>query len=1188
MRAVYLFELRFRLRQVSTYLFFLVLFLLTFLFVTTDAVKIGGGDGQVKVNAPIVLSQIVGIMGAFGAVIASALVGTAIYRDFEAQAHELFFTTRLSRASYFFGRYLGALTITLFVFSGLLFGVLFGTAMPWVDKASLGPFRLESYVNVFFTILLPNVLFLSALFFVFGTLTRSLLAIYLQGVLVFVGWAIALALLGSVENRMLASLFDPFGLASTGVVTRYWTLAEKNTQLLPLTGALLYNRLLWLAVAATLLMVGFRLFQFSARAMTIRKKPLPPTSSELPLPSSPRSGKQSEGRGPGGGMSGGMPSGFTALLRFYFRDIVRSVPFLVIAAAGMLLLITNAWMADKLLDNTIYPVTRVMVEQVSGSFMLFFLILITFYAGELAWRERTVKLDQIADALPVPTYRVALAKFMALLLVLALLTGGLIVAGVAVQAAKGYFHFELGLYVSYLFGTIYPTLVCLTALAFFVHTVVNQKFLGHTLVLVSFIATQALPSMGLDHKLYLFGDIPTVKLSDMNGFGPFVQPVFWFASYWLLASVLLVIVAIKLWVRGKDDRLALRWQVGQLPPAARAIAAACAAGFVAIGGWIFVNTNLRHTYRPEKEQTKLRVEFEQKYKARYEKIPQPRITDVELDVTLWPERGQWESKGVFTLKNKTDKPVTELVVQTDPDLTVKALTLGAPATPGITDKDRGFRTLTLAQPLAPGATTTLAFTLAYDKVGFSNGEPNTAIAANGAFVTMPCPQLGYQTEAELSDESERRRQKLAPKARMAPASDQEARKNTYIGPDADWVSFAATVRTAPDQTAIAPGYLEKEWSEDGRRCFRYKMDAPIRHFVTFVSARYAVKRDQWVGKDGKKVALEIFYHPGHEYNLERMMAGAKAALSYCSENFSPYQFRQLRILEFPAYQQFAQSFPNTVPYSEGIGFILKVGTEKDALDIPFYVTAHEVAHQWWAHQVLGGNVAGSELLSESLAEYSALQTLKKAYGKEALARFLKLDMDRYLRGRGSEREEENPLTTMQHQQYIHYPKGAIAFCALADRIGEGTLNAALAGFVKKTAFQEPPYTTALELMETLRAATPSTDQAYLSDLFEKITLYDLRLTDAKKEKVGGKWRVTVTYTAVKKYADGKGNETDAGPATGFGFGLWKKEQALPVKTVTSEPGRVVLETDSAEPDKVEVDPQHLYIDRTLDDNTKKL
>jgi ABC-type Na+ transport system ATPase subunit NatA len=33
-------------------------------------------------------------------------------------------------------------------------------------------------------------------------------------------------------------------------------------------------------------------------------------------------------------------------------------------------------------------------------------------------------------------------------------------------------------------------------------------------------------------------------------------------------------------------------------------------------------------------------------------------------------------------------------------------------------------------------------------------------------------------------------------------------------------------------------------------------------------------------------------------------------------NFGPYQFRQVRILEFPRYETFAMSLPNTIPYSE--------------------------------------------------------------------------------------------------------------------------------------------------------------------------------------------------------------------------------------------------------------------------------
>src|SRR5690606_24651208 len=149
----------------------------------------------------------------------------------------------------------------------------------------------------------------------------------------------------------------------------------------------------------------------------------------------------------------------------------------------------------------------------------------------------------------------------------------------------------------------------------------------------------------------------------------------------------------------------------------------------------------------------------------------------------------------------------------------------------------------------------------------------------------------------------------------------------------------------------------------GRRYFHYQMDAPILNYYSFLSARYEVRRDRW-----NDVAIEIFYHPGHEYNLDRMIESVKASLDYFTANFGPYQHSQVRILEFPRYQSYAQSFPNTIPYSEAIGFIARVEDEDD-IDYPFYVTAHEVAHQWWAHQVIGGNVQGSTVMSETLSQY---------------------------------------------------------------------------------------------------------------------------------------------------------------------------------------------------------------------------
>ena len=107
----------------------------------------------------------------------------------------------------------------------------------------------------------------------------------------------------------------------------------------------------------------------------------------------------------------------------------------------------------------------------------------------------------------------------------------------------------------------------------------------------------------------------------------------------------------------------------------------------------------------------------------------------------------------------------------------------------------------------------------------------------------------------------------------------------------DGATLFAEPTVVPDQIAIAPGELAREWSENGRHYFQYRTLKPVLNFFSVLSARYAVKRDKW-----NDVDLGIYYHPGHEYNLDKMMKGMKDALEYCTTNFSPYQNKTLRIV----------------------------------------------------------------------------------------------------------------------------------------------------------------------------------------------------------------------------------------------------------------------------------------------------
>ena len=205
----------------------------------------------------------------------------------------------------------------------------------------------------------------------------------------------------------------------------------------------------------------------------------------------------------------------------------------------------------------------------------------------------------------------------------------------------------------------------------------------------------------------------------------------------------------------------------------------------------------------------------------------------------------------------------------------------------------------------------------------------------------------------------------------------------------------------------------REWQQDGRRYFEYKLDHPSMNIYCFVSGRYEIAREEWHG-----IQLEVYYLKEQPWNVPRMMNSMKKSLDYYIKNFGPYEHKEARIIEFPRVANFAQSFPGTMPYSESIGFIANLN-HPDDIDTVFYVVAHEMAHQWWAHQVMGANMEGATLLSETLAQYSALMVMEKEFGRDMMRKFLCHEMDEYLRSRGQELLKERPLLTVEVQPGIH-------------------------------------------------------------------------------------------------------------------------------------------------------------------------
>jgi len=1192
------FEWRQQLKAPLFWIVALVFGALAFTLVSTDAVVIGGASGNVLRNAPTVIVRLMSALTVLSMFLVTLFVAGAALRDFDLRTAELFFSTPISRGAYLGGRFAAGYLASLAIMLACAFGIAVGGLMPWIDTVRLGPSSWHGYAWAFGVMVIPDMLFIASLLFLLATTTRSLLATYVGVIVYFVLQSVVGQLTKDVNNHFVAAMLDPFGARTMSLVTRYWSAYRSNHELPALEGVLLFNRLLWSAVSVVLLAAAFALFRPNREGLQLlrrKKRAGPPMLRPLSATASLTV--------PAVHLSDDTRAHWLQLRTLFAFDtlgVLRGAPFLIMLALGVANVMGAFLLSGQIYGTSTYPVTHQVLENIRGGYQWLLYIIITFYAGELVWRERSQRSAEVSDAFPLPDWIPLTAKLGALLIVIAtfLLVGALV--GIGWQLGHSYTHIEPGLYLGSLALDAIPFLL-LAVLALFLQVISNNKFLGYLLTIVWLVAQIGFGLLHWDQNLYNYGSAPDTPYSDMNGFGHFLKAALWFDFYWASCAVVLLVLAALFWVRGTGDAWRDRRREARMRlrvPAASALILALLA-FVGSGAWIYYNTNVLNHYQSSAEKLQQHADYEKRY-AKYKDFPQPRITAVKADVDIYPNERKLEIRGQYTLVNKHAAPISELHVNFADPFTVKSVDF-APHETVSEDKSLGYTIYRLKTPLAPGASMTFDFALEYAPRGFTNSPEGEFLAHNGTFFNNSVmPQFGYQTSDQITDRNDRRKYGLsADVPRMPKLGDEQARANTYLSNDADWISFDTTVSTSADQIAVAPGYLQKEWTANGRHYFHYSMhqdantknsaDQPMLPLFAYLSARYAVKHEQWKGVD-----ISVYYNPAHAWNVDRMIQGAKDALDYYDANYTPYQFHQLRILEFPNYSSFAQSFANTIPFSESIGFIADL-RDTSKIDYVYYVTAHEVAHQWWAHQVIGANMQGSTMLSESLAQYSALMVMKQKYGATQMRKFLKYELDAYLAGRGTEKVAEEPLAKVENQQYIHYRKGSLVFYALQDYVGEAVLNKMLKQFLIDKGFQLPPYTTSKEFMDALGRAVDPKWKPLLDDLFWNITLFDNRITDATANKLpDGQYQVTMKVHAGKVYVDGTGKETDAPPDTPIEIGVFAapahagldgKPLYLQKRMLPNGDSTITVTVDG-KPYNAGIDPYNELIDRVSTDNRR--
>ncbi|PHR92529.1 MAG: hypothetical protein COA69_06750 [Robiginitomaculum sp.] len=1199
------FEIKLHTRQVGFWITLVIMALLGFLVMSTDIISISGGGGErVKANGAITLALQTSVLSLLSIFFGAVFVVTGIMRDENHKALEMIHSTPVSTFNMTMSRMIGVYVATFLCISAAVVGLFAGQFAPWADTETFGPINPIYFLQPTFLYIAVNTLLISGFFTAVAAITRNRALVYVSAVGLFILYMISGLLVGQDAPDLLASMIDPFGSNALAITTQFWPAAEQNTTMSPIFGYIGLNRLVWGGIGLVLLLGAFTLFK---RGLVTRKTKVHieediRTTGRIQLMPAPVSLKIAN-----------TLSAFWLRFRYEYLTTVKSIPFVILTLLALALFGITIFVQMTVLPDPVLPTNLQMVRTVLGSTAIPLMIILVFFSGEIIWRDKTAGITEILDASPVRNWPLMAAKWLALIGVVLTIIGVGVVFGMICQMVIGDVPVDVGMHVKWAFMAFAPRIVLFCFLVLFIQNFMPNRVVGMiasaAMVIFFFFIVGQLP---FSHPLMRFGAVGVGGSSEMSGFGNLLR-FGWFLTYWASLCAVFAVLSIWLWRRGLQSSLLARMSgLGKrLNIASLACFVVFLGLFVGSGGYIYKAYNIDNTFYTTKQNEKRSVRQEELLLGAF-KAPLPKIRAVDVDVAFQPSKRTATVKGSFIIENTTGAPLVDLYVapasaheEDIKELSVRGATRVTEYDNLKEIEDFGYRIYRFDPPLEAGAKTEMTFETYFHERRLGDGS---LIRTNGTFVNnfavLPSIEVG---DPRMQNPDKRRKYGLPELEQRADRTDLEARQNNFITKSADYVDFKSKICTEIGQIPITPGKLMREYEEGGQACREYQAINPVLNFFAFISADYTVKRDVWSNPDGKDVDLAIYYHKTHDYNVDLMLAAMKNALGTYTKTFGPYQYHQVRIMEFP-FASFAQGFAGTIPFSENIGFARDPGDPEDneSVDLATYVTMHEIGHQWFAHQIVPADTKGFNVLSEGLTENASMVAYEEAYGWQKARRLLdQRAIQSYLTNRTIDRRAEPSLAEAGNQQYIVYNKASWVFWGLKQYMGNDNMQAAIRGFLEEYGTKGAPYPTTKELVAALRAHAPEDLQGLITDYWDRITFWDLKFGKDISVKPNTEGGFTVELTAIvdKKIASEEtGKETSVSEIDGEELSEWveigfykedpKKtlgDEWLSLERVRLTQAETKLSFDLAErPAYVLIDPKRLLIERNVKDNSRKL
>ncbi|HEY5837847.1 MAG TPA: ABC transporter permease [Pyrinomonadaceae bacterium] len=449
----------------------------------------------------------------------SVIMGDPVIRDFRLGVDPLIFSKPVSRAHYLLGKFFGNFFVLVCCQAVFPVTQLLLQAFP-IPKMIVLPVRVFPYFKHFFFFLVITHLFLAALYFAAGTVTRNSKIVYGLAVCFYpIIIAYGLFVLRPLPFRWRFML-DPLLLGASLPGNGFMHSAEfLNQYSVPYTADMISNRVVMIGLAAVCLLVLYFRFSIvertSKRAFSVFNLAMPTESIQFDRETaasarvftseqivSSLKGTQSvllpkvatANQGLGANLR---KLGAATTLELFLLRAEKSL--LVLIPLGVLISFLSLPFSTGASD--VSPSAGFAGSSARGT-LIFLLGVIVFYAGEAMHRDREVKVEPGLWSTPAPDSVFLLSKFLATIVLaigLLLLIG---LTAILTQWLRGQLPIDLGVYLLTYGLIVIPSLIFIAATSIVLNVLLREKYVTYVVIIAASAGLFYLYSQGFNNWLY--------------------------------------------------------------------------------------------------------------------------------------------------------------------------------------------------------------------------------------------------------------------------------------------------------------------------------------------------------------------------------------------------------------------------------------------------------------------------------------------------------------------------------------------------------------------------------------------------------------------------------------------------------------------------------------------------------------